>query len=330
MQYRGVALSDYLRLVDGCDVLSLDVFDTAVLRVVAQPIDVFELVARQHRHHARAEAFAFAPARVAAEVEARRRAWPREDVTLDEIYDVLALPDGWPRAALRELECDIEGEVCVENGFVKQLYEYARANGKTVVFVSDMYLPPGAIASLLVESGYPEPRLFVSNDVGVTKHSGRLFAHVVDELRVRPERMLHIGDNLWADVAMPLLRGVPALYYERCATRAGYASGGETAASSLYRGLVHNRLHAARDSAVDDQYRFGYAVAGPLGAALGDDARVARLLSDEQRRQGARDFVADFAAASAAFPWLTLAIADVASLAAEAQLDLLVPAERPA
>ncbi len=63
-----VSIHELCRLIDGCDVLSLDVFDTAILRRVAEPIDVFALVERHYRHERRGAVspFDFARERVAA------------------------------------------------------------------------------------------------------------------------------------------------------------------------------------------------------------------------------------------------------------------------
>lgn len=64
-----------IRAIDRCEILSLDVFDTAILRRVEQRTDVFELVAGQYRHlYSPQVGWDFARARVDAERLARERA----------------------------------------------------------------------------------------------------------------------------------------------------------------------------------------------------------------------------------------------------------------
>lgn len=74
---------------------------------------------------------------------------------------------------------------------------------KRVVITSDMYLPKTAIEDILHKCGYNEyERLFLSSDVKAGKWSGHLFDYLLTELNVSPKAVLHIGDNLSADVKM--------------------------------------------------------------------------------------------------------------------------------
>src|SRR5438094_7416832 len=120
---RSMSIHALCRLIDGCEVLSLDVFDTALLRRVGEPADVFELVAREYRHRRRGALlpFDFFAERLAAERRARGRAWADErrgDVTLDEIYAELAPPDGWDARELQPLELAAERALSAPNPYV--------------------------------------------------------------------------------------------------------------------------------------------------------------------------------------------------------------------
>ena len=77
-------------------VLSVDVFDTLLLRAVPRPVDTFPLVAtRAHERcvlQARVTPEQFAVVRESAEAEARRQAYQRRgshEVSLDEIYQAM-------------------------------------------------------------------------------------------------------------------------------------------------------------------------------------------------------------------------------------------------
>src|SRR3954470_1208091 len=116
-------LDGFVRLVERFDVLSLDVFDTALLRDVARPTDVFAFVERHHAY-AGGGPTDFAEVRRLAEVEGRRRAPPaHEDITLDEIYDALPASLRGTREALQALECRVEQRLMRANPFVRALAE---------------------------------------------------------------------------------------------------------------------------------------------------------------------------------------------------------------
>jgi FMN phosphatase YigB (HAD superfamily) len=319
-------LDGLVRLVERFDVLSLDVFDTAILREVARPLDVFAFVERHHAHGG-GGATDFAAARRLAELEARRRApHDHEDVTLEEIYDALPARLRVMREALQSLECRVEQRLTRANPFVRALADAATRIGRRVVFVADTSLPRATIAALLEAAGYGAPsELFVSSVHRCTKGSGRLYSEVATRLGVAPGRILHVGGHPLADVLMPLRRGWGALLYERCAARARFGRAPEDLGESVYQGLVQRRLHAWRGSAGTfcSWYALGYRVIGPLVTAFGDrrfdvtaGRRATRLIrrwrdgsghEANELRAGASAMAADFERVRVDFPWLTLA-----------------------
>jgi len=83
------------------------------------------------------------------------------------------------------------------------------------LFLSDFYLPASAIRTLLDQ--HQLSHLFsegvVSCEIGLNKRSGRLYRHLHQTRGVQPERHLHIGDNLLADVTAAHAVGVKAIHY---------------------------------------------------------------------------------------------------------------------
>ena len=153
------------------DVLSLDVFDTALLRCVDDPIAAFTLVGLHYAHaHPGLPQLAFSAPRRVAEKAARAyvaKTFQRGDVTLDEIYAQAELPRGWSRDDVRDSELAVERVLCVRNPYIHALYTRALAAGKRVAFVSDMYLPAPFIGELLDAAGYRErSSLLVSSAEG--------------------------------------------------------------------------------------------------------------------------------------------------------------------
>lgn len=182
-------------------VISFDIFDTLVTRLLAQPRDVFELVElRAAGQGIRCEGFR--DARVAAERSARANG--AAEVTLREIYIELGKTAGLAADIcdeLRDIEEQAELDVCVVKPEGKRLYEAAKVSGVPLVITSDMYLPRRLIENILGNCGYGGwADLFLSCERGATKASGSLYGVVAGAMGVHPSEILHLGDNLKSDI----------------------------------------------------------------------------------------------------------------------------------
>ncbi|MEO6950675.1 MAG: HAD-IA family hydrolase [Polyangia bacterium] len=332
---------EVLDLVGRCAALSLDIFDTALLRRVDEPHDVFRLVAAAYRaSRPSAPRFDFAGARVTAEQRARNLAFLRarhREVTLDEIYDALRLPAGWERSALQESELAIERHLLVRNPYVHELYRAAVERGVPVIFLSDMYLPSSFLSGLLDDAGYETRRfLLVSSEAdGASKASGGLYRDALARLGLRADEVLHIGDNVQSDVSMAMRAGLSTWHYRRCGeigSRSGTVHPGRSLAAAVTRGLIHNRLAAHRGGdQPSDAYVDGFTGLGLLWHHhAGDETSVREtldLLPDSHRERwtagleadggvdvlrGASDFHGELSEVTAGLPWLDVPAVDAA------------------
>jgi FMN phosphatase YigB (HAD superfamily) len=196
---------------------SFDVFDTLLVRTHARPVDVVRAAAE---HAVPGPAERPGRAEIVAELsrrrgEAEQRALDRlglDAVGLDAIYAELeglrALgiePDELRRAELEVEEHDVRP---VRAG--TERVRAARSAGRRVVFVSDMYLPPERIRAALdrFEIAQPDEPLYVSGELGVDKRLGGLFDHVLKAEGLRPEDLVHTGDDPVTDDATPRARGI--------------------------------------------------------------------------------------------------------------------------
>ncbi len=213
-------LAQAMRRAADADLVSLDVFDTALTRLVDSPADLFAAIERVLGTRIGAAASGFAQAREDAERLARMEAHRRgaEEIGLDAIGDALPglLPALGPhRALVRSTELEVEAELLVPVPDILALTRRLTGAGRRFVFVSDMYLPPCFIAERLRAGGYAGwDALYVSVDTGATKASGQQWAAV----RARhPEcvRILHIGDDRQADGEIPRRHGIDTLSYDR-------------------------------------------------------------------------------------------------------------------
>lgn len=190
-------LPDVLDDFPQAQVLSLDCFDTLIWRDTYRPVDVFKaLPGMAGTQRARAEE----TARRAARILARG-----EDITIAEIYGRL-MPAASPevqQAAIRA-ELDAEATHCYAFTPTVELIRRAKARGMQVVIVSDTYLSEEMLRELIARAGGEElsamiDRVFVSSHWRLPKARG-LYRHVLPELGVDAGAVLHIGDNLNADV----------------------------------------------------------------------------------------------------------------------------------
>jgi FMN phosphatase YigB (HAD superfamily) len=199
--------SELWQLIQQHDIVSFDVFDTLLIRRVAQPTDVFELVGR------RAGVPRYRRLRIAAEARARER--KREttghpEVDLEEIFRELRKDVHHRTQELMAAELAMERLVLRPNPAVRAMFDAASAAGATIVATSDSYFTADFIEQCLVEAGWPVSRVLVSGEIGKSKHKGDLFAHLADCMSVRPGRILHIGDNLQSDFKSALKAGCSA------------------------------------------------------------------------------------------------------------------------
>ncbi len=206
-------------------VLSIDVFDTLLMRAVPQPAAVFPLVADHAHakgilrpHVSRAQ---FAAVREAAEANARqaaRRVRGSLEVTLPEIYD--ALPVDWftNATAMPAIEFDVECGVVYPNPTIVARIEEARAAGIPVVLTSDTYVTTDQLRQLLQQAGIPTSRfthIVPSSAHGVSKHDGRLFDRVRACFPDVPSGAIHhLGDHPHADVRQAERAGLTAVPYD--------------------------------------------------------------------------------------------------------------------
>jgi glycosyltransferase involved in cell wall biosynthesis/FMN phosphatase YigB (HAD superfamily)/tetratricopeptide (TPR) repeat protein len=203
--------------------VSLDFFDTLVWRLTAEPT----LVVREVGHRLRARQALprhlspedYQVLRRMAEARARDQQLmtdkTREDVTLREIVQWLAKVGCDPNAAL-ETEVAVEAELCVLNPSVVQFAQHLKAQGLRLLVVSDVYLAAEHLRAILKANGMPPEffdGIFTSADAGRCKSTGNLFRRVLQATGLAADQLLHVGDNLQADVAGARKAGVRALHY---------------------------------------------------------------------------------------------------------------------
>jgi FMN phosphatase YigB (HAD superfamily) len=210
-------------LIDAAEAVTFDVFDTLLFRRCGDAADFQQrLVATATDLFAdRAETGWYPVLRRQAEAAARSALPPGAgDVTIEAIYRALP-PDLGRLEALMAAEWALEQAEIVANPFLLDLLHALRQRVTPVLLLSDMYWGEARLEALLDRAGVARAlyrQLLVSCDRAGSKADGRLFDIAGALLPATdPARLLHIGDNAHADVAMPAARGWRTIHYRPAA-----------------------------------------------------------------------------------------------------------------
>lgn len=247
--------------INNYDVISFDIFDTLLLRPYVRPEDLFYHLEKLNNEED------FAPKRIFADGIARSRNPQNEEITLEQIYEVL----GERYEYLKQQELELEESVLTANPEMLDIFNYAKELGKKIIIVSDMYLPKEFIENVLQKNGYTGyDKLYLSNELNKRKSSGNLYKHVLEELKLTPDRILHIGDNQQTDCQIANSLGITAFYYEKIIIRYLKANPKST---NFYNDNVNNvgasiivGISAIKSLSCGDNYweNLGYDYCGPL------------------------------------------------------------------
>jgi hypothetical protein len=181
-------------------------------------------------------------------------------------------------APLIEAELEAEARHCFGFRPTVELIRKAKARGLKVIVVSDTYLDKAQLRALIAAAAGQDvadaiDEVFCSSQYGVSK-AGGLFKHVLRELKLPPQSILHLGDNERADRSAPAALGVQAFHFRQFDEAAEQRLRLEAAASVLLhpgdrRGRAVLQPHRAQLSlgpaeASDPPAALGYGVLGPI------------------------------------------------------------------
>lgn len=285
------------------DVVSFDIFDTALLRYVDHPLDVFLHLGRQAAFQAFDFSRPISVLRAAAEEKARAMVAGligSTEVNLLEIYQVFCDLNGLDRAhaeSFVEAEQEAELRLCFACAPILALYRNACSSGKQVIFVSDTYHERSFLQQLLRSAGYEAQSsdIYASSESRRSKQSGALFPEVLAALQTPAERVLHLGDHPVSDLQRASDVGIRALLHPWKTSRSKpalqSARNGPQAANqeeilaqySVVRGMIHAGTQRAGEMGRGDDFwwKFGYRAVGPLTVGF------AQWLREQLARDGA-------------------------------------------
>ena len=203
-------------------VFSFDIFDTLLTRLVIEPTEIFKICGDRAMRYGwiNCSATAFKEIRINAERRSRLFCEGGE-ASLDEIYqevaDTLEAEEDVVNK-LQRLELEVETEYLVAIPKAYSMIEKARkssSNSSNVMFLSDMYLPVSFLEERLKQHEFWQDgdRIYVSCQWRKSKGQGDLFLQVLADLRLKPQDLIHTGNNNHADIEQPRSLGIQSVYF---------------------------------------------------------------------------------------------------------------------
>lgn len=199
--------------------ISFDIFDTLICRPLYNPTDLFYMLDKKFEELYETN-ISFYKIRIAAESIARQKEsglHPSfQDVNIDEIYNYISMEYNIPvdiANLMKEEEKKLEIQLCRERKSVKELFDAALICGKKVIIVSDMYLDEETIVKILSKNGYyGYEKLYLSSTLRLTKYNGALFKTVLEDLNVKGNKILHLGDTWQNDIINAEAVGIKTMF----------------------------------------------------------------------------------------------------------------------
>ena len=264
-------------------IISLDCFDTLVWREVMAPTDAFYRLSEYPRFQKLGLTVRSRISGESAARSARQLRDAKHEVSLDEIYRHTV-----PNAADDEItqlvadELALEKEICFAFAPMLSLVRRAKAAGKRVIIVSDTYFDEQQLGELIAAAlGVASlngliDQVFCSSRFGVSKFNG-LFADVLRELNVDASDILHIGDNVAADVAGASKSGIQGVHFSAFSESIEEVIRLHAAAANILMPQIRderplpslcNSLWAQHANQLDATQRIGHTMLGPVDSRL--------------------------------------------------------------
>jgi predicted HAD superfamily hydrolase len=212
-----------LKVYKQIEIVSFDIFDTLLFRTVKRPVDVFEIVAQRANKDGLTPTYIseleFKNLRV--EAEKRARSYKKlqegtEEVSLQEIYSHMPRIIS-NRDKLAILEVETEKEICFINPMIKDLIKKLVLEGKKVILTSDMYLSEKQITEILEHNSMNVSdisHIFISYEQRKSKYKGNMYPYILEQINVKANQMIHIGDNYTSDIINAEQWGINTIYYD--------------------------------------------------------------------------------------------------------------------
>lgn len=159
--------------------------------------------------------YTFTELRLAAGDEAEKKNTDFCCPSIEQIYDIIGKKAKLSFEVCKKLmerECELAEFFAMPRGLGKKLADEAKRKGKRTIIVADTIYPPQTTENILKKCGYPCGNIISAREVccGISADEA-IFAAILEKSHAAPEKLLHIGGNVGADVELPITKGAKAL-----------------------------------------------------------------------------------------------------------------------
>lgn len=249
------------KMIDECDLISFDIFDTLIKRNCLEPYDIFEIVQRRFNLHSKTKIKNFPEDRKKAEQKARE-ASEYEDVNLVEIYKSFENYDAKTLKKLMKIEIETELLFCTRNNQMYEIYQYCKHNNKKIICISDMYLSEKDIRKILEKNCYNIEEIYVSSEIRKLKRTGNLFKQVFQNYNIKKSKILHIGDSKRSDFLIPKMLGIKTYLIPTYVNNCNYIKLKNL--KDLNTRILYSFINNNVSNFEDKYIRIGYEILGPI------------------------------------------------------------------
>ena len=205
--------SDLKELIKNSKVISFDIFDTLITRIVDRPEAVFELIEKTENIPNFSKIRQEKQAEIGT-ILMQEKKYPH--ATLDEIYDYIKETTSIDDISyLKEKEIELEKELLYPNNEIKDIVDFAWKEKKRIIVTSDMYLDLKTVEAILKKCGYDKfDHIYLSSVEKKAKFNSELFDVVIEKENVKAGEILHIGDNYNHDYVNAKEKGLKVYHYK--------------------------------------------------------------------------------------------------------------------
>lgn len=137
-------------------------------------------------------------------------------VTLEMIYDIFMKLTGIHeeyRSKLMKRECELVEYFAFPRECGKRIFREAKSKNKKVIITADTIYPRSVVVNILESCGYGSyDGLVIPAEQNLPDSANTAYLDAVTrKAGVKPQKILHVGGDILADVEAPILRGMKAL-----------------------------------------------------------------------------------------------------------------------
>ena len=201
--YFACRIEDVFNFLNRKEVISFDIFDTLITRLIYNPDDIFMLMERKiyNEYNLKLDYL-----KVRKEAEAKATAKKGAFCNIHDIYEnmpdkKLGITEKMAQE-FKEMEISLELDLCIPRKDIQKIFNMLKKEGKKILLLSDMYLTSDIIAKMLEKCGYSGwDEMWISCEKGKRKDNDEMWKLFAEKYGTRPA--IHIGDNAQSDVQAP-------------------------------------------------------------------------------------------------------------------------------